>query len=75
MSVGWFFVYVITFFHLTTEILLKCRSARRYPVNQTGWQAYDVIWTAPRFAAPACVTALHKGVLVQNHVALQGETV
>ena len=40
-----------------------------------------MIWTAPRFAAdgtlvsPAYVTALHNGVLVQNHVALQGETV
>nr|WP_307189240.1 DUF1080 domain-containing protein [Massilia sp. UBA6681] len=45
------------------------------------WQRYDVIWTAPRFGAdgkllsPAYVTALHNGVLVQNHVALQGETV
>lgn len=45
------------------------------------WQTYDVIWTAPRFAAdgllvsPAYVTALHNGVLVQNHVALQGESV
>lgn len=45
------------------------------------WQTYDVIWTAPRFAAdgalqsPAYVTALHNGVLVQNHVALKGETV
>jgi len=45
------------------------------------WQTYDVIWTAPRFSAagallsPAYVTALHNGVLVQHHVALQGETV
>jgi hypothetical protein len=45
------------------------------------WQTYDVIWTAPRFSAdgalisPAYVTALHNGVLVQNHVALQGESV
>lgn len=45
------------------------------------WQRYDVIWTAPRFStdgallAPAYVTALHNGVLVQNHVALRGETV
>lgn len=45
------------------------------------WQTYDIIWTAPRFGAdgallaPAHVTALHNGVLVQNHVALQGETV
>lgn len=45
------------------------------------WQTYDVIWTAPRFAAdgalvsPAYVTALHNGLVVQNHVALPGETV
>jgi hypothetical protein len=45
------------------------------------WQSYDVVWTAPRFApngtlqTPAYVTALHNGVLVQNHVALAGETV
>ena len=44
------------------------------------WQAYDVIWTAPVFNAdgslksPAYVTALHNGVLVQNHVALRGVT-
>ena len=45
------------------------------------WQAYDVIWTAPRFNAdgslksPAYVTAFHNGVLVQNHFELIGETV
>jgi len=44
------------------------------------WQVYDVIWTAPRFNAdgslktPAYVTALHNGVLVQNHFALRGPT-
>ncbi|WP_347260248.1 DUF1080 domain-containing protein [Rudaea sp.] len=44
------------------------------------WQSYDVIWTAPVFAAdgalrsPAYVTVLHNGVLVQNHVQLAGET-
>jgi len=45
------------------------------------WQSYDIVWTAPTFhddgtlATPAYVTALHNGVLVQNHVALKGETV
>ena len=45
------------------------------------WQTYDVLWTAPQFNAdgslksPAYVTALHNGVLVQDHTALRGETV
>jgi hypothetical protein len=45
------------------------------------WQAYDVIWTAPVFNAdgtvktPAYVTAIHNGVLIQNHTELKGETV
>jgi hypothetical protein len=44
------------------------------------WQSYDVVWTAPSFNAdgtlksPAYLTALHNGVLVQNHVELKGET-
>jgi 3-keto-disaccharide hydrolase len=44
------------------------------------WQVFDVIWTAPAFDAsgkvktPAYVTALHNGVLVQNHFELKGET-
>ena len=44
------------------------------------WQTYDVVWTAPTFAAdgalrsPAYVTLLHNGVLVQHHVELRGET-
>lgn len=44
------------------------------------WQSYDVVWTAPVFAAdgtvksPAYVTLFHNGVLVQNHVQLDGET-
>lgn len=45
------------------------------------WQTYDIIFTAPRFAAdgkllsPARLTVLHNGVLVQNHVELRGPTV
>jgi hypothetical protein len=44
------------------------------------WQTYDVIWTAPAFNAdgsldaPASMTALHNGVLIQNHFELTGET-
>jgi hypothetical protein len=44
------------------------------------WQTYDVVWTAPVFAAdgsvtsPAKVTAFHNGVLVQNDAVLAGET-
>lgn len=44
------------------------------------WQSYDVIWTAPRFGAdgalqsPAYATVLQNGVLIQNHVALTGQT-
>ena len=44
------------------------------------WQTYDVVWTAPTFNAdgslktPACVTAFHNGVLVQDHFQLKGET-
>jgi len=45
------------------------------------WQTYDVIWTAPTFAAdgslrtPAYVTVFFNGVLIQNHFELKGETV
>ena len=44
------------------------------------WQTYDVIWTAPVFAAdgkvtsPARVTAFQNGVLIQNDTVLTGET-
>jgi hypothetical protein len=44
------------------------------------WQAYDIIWTAPGFAAdgslesPARVTVLLNGVLVQNNSVLPGAT-
>ncbi len=45
------------------------------------WQTYDIVFTAPRFAAsgalerPAAMTVFHNGVLVQNHVTLEGPTV
>ncbi len=44
------------------------------------WQAYDVVWTAPRFSdhgilqSPARVTVFHNGVLVQNNTTLLGDT-
>lgn len=44
------------------------------------WQSYDVIYTAPRFnadgirTAPARVTVLHNGVLIQHNTAILGTT-
>jgi hypothetical protein len=44
------------------------------------WNVYDVIWTSPRFnddgtlASPAFITALHNGVVIQNHFQLLGDT-
>lgn len=45
------------------------------------WQAYDIVYRAPRFgddgavAEPARITVFHNGVLVQNDVEIKGETV
>jgi len=44
------------------------------------WQSYDIIFTAPVFKedgsleSPAYMTVIHNGVLIQNHVALKGDT-
>jgi hypothetical protein len=44
------------------------------------WESYDVIWTAPRFntdgsvKTPAYATVFFNGVLVDDHFALQGQT-
>jgi hypothetical protein len=44
------------------------------------WNTYDVIYTAPRFKAdgrldaPARITVLHNGVLVQNNTTINGNT-
>lgn len=44
------------------------------------WQSYDIIYAAPRWddrdalVTPAYITILHNGVLVQNHVAIEGTT-
>ena len=45
------------------------------------WQAYDVVWTAPRFnedgtvRSPARLTAFFNGMLIQNNVELKGPTI
>jgi len=44
------------------------------------WQAYDIVFTAPRFSAagavekPAVVTVFHNGIVVHNANAFQGPT-
>ncbi|HYO23431.1 MAG TPA: DUF1080 domain-containing protein [Lacipirellulaceae bacterium] len=44
------------------------------------WNVYDIFWTAPRFKedgsleSPAYITAVHNGVVIQNHFALLGDT-
>lgn len=44
------------------------------------WQAYDVVWTAPRFnedgslKTPARVTIFFNGILIQNNFELKGPT-
>lgn len=44
------------------------------------WQTYDIIFKAPVFnkdgirVSPGYITVLHNGVLVQNHVQIQGTT-
>ena len=44
------------------------------------WQAYDIVFTAPRFTAggtldkPAIVTVLHNGIVVHNATAFWGPT-
>lgn len=44
------------------------------------WNAYDILWTAPRFnddgslKSPAYITAMHNGVFVLNHFELLGDT-
>lgn len=52
-------------------------NAMRGPLE---WNTYDVIYTAPRFKAdgqldaPARITVLHNGVLVQNNATINGLT-
>ena len=52
------------------------------PIRPPGeWNAYDILFTAPRFNAdgslksPGYLTVLFNGVVVQHHAEIQGETV
>jgi len=57
----------------TPPMVNACRKAGE-------WQAYDILWEAPRFNAdgtvdrPAYATVLQNGVVVQNHTEVLGET-
>lgn len=47
--------------------------------SQKEWNVYDIIYSAPEFSGnevvePAYLTVLHNGVVVQNHVEVQGPT-
>jgi hypothetical protein len=48
--------------------------------SSSEWNAFDIIYTAPRFKAdgsldiPARITVLHNGVLIQNNVTINGLT-
>ena len=48
--------------------------------SPTEWNSYDVIYRAPRFKpngeldAPAAITVLHNGVVIQNNVTITGLT-
>ena len=49
------------------------------PCREPGaWQTYEVYYTAPQFdeigllIAPAYVTVVHNGVLIQNHIEIKG---
>lgn len=50
------------------------------PIFLPVWQAYEVLWTAPRFnedgslKKPAHVTVFFNGILIQNNVELKGAT-
>lgn len=44
------------------------------------WQAYDVVYTAPKFSdngrmiTPATITVIHNGAVIQNHTTIWGPT-
>ena len=86
-SVGYYELQILDSYENTTYVNGQAGSIyKQYPplvnaMRKPGeWQVYDVVWTAPTFnddgslKSPAYVTAFHNGVLVQNHVALKGNT-
>lgn len=71
-----------TYFDGQAGALYKTRPPLVNACRKPGeWQAYDIIFQAPRFdehgqlLKPAYITVLHNGVLVQNHLELLGDTV
>jgi hypothetical protein len=38
------------------------------------WQSYDIVFHAPRAGGAGSFTAFHNGVLIQDHIPVQGES-
>ncbi len=70
-----------TYYHGQAGAIYKQSAPRVNASRKPGeWQAYDIIFHAPRFdetgdlLQPATITLLHNGVLIQDHVEIQGPT-
>lgn len=70
-----------TYVNGQTGSIYKQTAPLKNVTNAPGqWNAYDIIYTAPRFKddstlfTPGYVTVTHNGVLLQNHTEIRGNT-
>lgn len=70
-----------TYVNGQTGSIYKQTSPLKNATNAPGqWNAYDIIYAAPRFKedstlfTPGYITVIHNGVLLQNHTAIRGNT-